>query len=110
MVSRSLLACAMCAVLFGCDRTGQTRSATESRMDADTVTRTVDSMAVRESGPGAMAAEPPMADSTGKIPSAAFADLSIGGGVDTASGSQRRRIPVEPPPGSGGASTLRRLP
>jgi hypothetical protein len=110
MVSRFLPACAICAVLVGCDRTGQTASATESRMDADTVTSTVDSTAVRESGLGALVAEPPMADSTGKIPSASVSDLAIGTGVDTASGSQRRPIPAEPPPGSAGASTIRRLP
>jgi hypothetical protein len=78
-------------------------------MDADSVTRTVDSLATRESGPGALVAEPPMADSTGKVPSGSAADLSIRGAVDTASGSQRRPIPAEPPPGSGGASTIRRL-
>ena len=110
MFSRSLLVYVACAVLLGCDRTGQTQSATESRMDADTATRTIDSIAVRELGPGALVAEPPMADSTGKLSSASIADLSISGVVDTASGSKRRPIPVEPPPGPGGASTTRRLP
>jgi hypothetical protein len=110
MASRPLLAYAMCVVSLACGRTEQTRSATESRMDADTAIRTVDSLAIRESGPGALVAEPPMADPTGKVPSGSVADLSIGAGVDTASGTRPRPIPAEPPAGGGSASTIRRLP
>jgi len=110
MFSRSLLSCAICAVALACNRTGQTSSGTESRMDADTVTRTIDSMAIGEAGAGSLIAEPPVADSAGKIESGALSDLSIAGSIDTASGSRLRPIPPEPPPRAGSTSGSRRLP
>jgi hypothetical protein len=68
MFARSLVWCVMCAVTLGCDRTEKTRSATELRMDADTVARTVDSLAIGGgSGPQALIAEPSMADTTVKL-------------------------------------------
>ena len=110
MFLRYLLACAVCAGTLGCDLTEKTGSATDLQMVADTVTRTVDSLAIRESGPGALVAEPPIADTAGKIPSASLTDLSVSGTIDTASGPRPRAIPAEPPPRTGGASTIRHLP
>jgi hypothetical protein len=110
MFSRSLLSCAMCVVALACDRTEKTRFAMESRMDADTVARTVDSTGIGESGAGSLVAEPPMADTAGKIASGALSDLSISGSVDTAAGSRPRPIPAEPPPKAGSTPGARRLP
>ncbi len=108
MISRSLLSCAMCVVALACNRTEQTQSA-GSRMDADTVARAVDSMAIGESAAGSLVAEPPVADSAGKIESGALSDLSISGSLDTPSGSRQRPIPVEPRPEAGATSGRRRL-
>lgn len=109
MFSRSLLSCAMCAVALACSRTEQAQSGTGSRMDADTVARAVDSMAIGEVGAASLVAEPPVADSAGRIESGALSDLSIAGSIDTATGSRPRPIPVEPPPKEGSAAGSRRL-
>jgi hypothetical protein len=101
MSSRYLVACVVCAVTLGCNRTDESRSAVELRMNADSA-RTMDSLSVgEEAGPQSLAVEPSMADPSSTIGSGAVSDLRLVGPVDTASASKPRPIPSEPRAGPG---------
>jgi hypothetical protein len=101
MSSRYLVACIVCVVTLGCNRTDASRSEVEFRMNADTA-RTIDSLSIgEEAGPQSLAVEPSVADPSSTIGSGALSDLRLVGPVDTTSGSRPRPMQSEPRAGPG---------
>lgn len=105
-LSPALLACAA-LLLVGCNRTQQTDTSSDARMDADTVARSADSLMIGASGALAIPPEPPAA-SGGQTQSGALSDEPGTVRVEQPSSSTPRAIPAEM--GSGASSTSRRFP
>lgn len=98
MTARILLGSAAWLAVVSCSRTAETSDANESRTDADTVSRSADSLMIGGSGVAPINAETPVTEQGGQVPSAALSDFSTSGNADTATATRPRPIPAEGAP------------